>query len=191
MASLGDQGNLDKLDEKMSSDGNSTVAAGHKSPRSDSSVMNFSGVSLAPEALTAALKFAEEVPEYEGKSLRLYIEGKGCDGFNYGVTFDDATATDIRFEQGSGVVLVLDKEVLPYVEGAVIQWVDDERGRGFLVENPLHRKFRGKFFKRSSWSKWAEDRTRAVEEFFHLGPDTLHGGSVESASSTSDVQTDN
>ena len=52
---------------------------------------NFHGITLSPEALLAARALLAEHPEWQGLPLRVYIDGKGCDGFYYGVTFDAAT----------------------------------------------------------------------------------------------------
>ena len=110
------------------------------------------GVRLSAEALQQALNMQRENVVWQGLALRLYLEGKGCDGFYYGVSFDEATAQDLRFPQGEGgLELAVDKESMEFVRGSQIDWIDDERGRGFLVSNPKHRQFRGKFFKRKEW----------------------------------------
>ena len=44
-------------------------------------------VTLTDEALRKAITLQLENPAWYGLSLRLYLEGKGCDGFFYGVTF--------------------------------------------------------------------------------------------------------
>ena len=100
--------------------------------------------------LQQAQNLEQSVAEYKGKPIRLYLEGKGCDGFFYGVCFDTERPDDTSILQGS-LKIVVDKETLQYVDGSSIDWVDDERGKGFLVSNPNHKQFRGKFFKRKQW----------------------------------------
>jgi iron-sulfur cluster assembly accessory protein len=107
-------------------------------------------IKLTDSALEQALMLKSASPDLNGKGLRLYLEGKGCDGFYYGVTFDTPTATDLLFSS-QGIDILVDPETLAFVKGSVIDWIADERGQGFLVENPNHRKFRGKFFKRQEW----------------------------------------
>lgn len=109
-------------------------------------------VHLTPAALKAALKFRDDVPDYRDQDLRLYLSGKGCDGFDYGVAFDRQEPEDQVFEHGV-LKIVVDRKSLPFVAGATIDWVNDERGSGFLVENPNHKKFRGKFYKRANWQE--------------------------------------
>ncbi|NRA45521.1 MAG: iron-sulfur cluster assembly accessory protein [Oligoflexales bacterium] len=113
-------------------------------------------ISFSADAIVSALDLRKNNPEWENLSLRLYIEGKGCDGFYYGVSFDDPKPGDIKMTQTLGnesVDLLVDTETLKYTSGSKVVWVDDERGKGFLVENPNHRRFRGKFFKRSNWEQ--------------------------------------
>ncbi len=107
-------------------------------------------ITLSDDAQNAALTLSQQNPQFAGKPLRVYLDGKGCDGFYYGVTFDDASADDIHFRQGQ-IDVIIDPRTLEFVQGSIINWVDDERGRGFLVDNPKHRKFRGKFYKKKTW----------------------------------------
>jgi iron-sulfur cluster insertion protein len=100
--------------------------------------------------LAAAERMAREDSALSGQALRVYIEGKGCDGFYYGVSFDKPAADDVAWTCGS-LQVVIDPESLKFMHGSTVNWVDDERGRGFLVENPNHRKFRGKFYRKGDW----------------------------------------
>lgn len=116
-------------------------------------------VTLTDSATRKALELQTENPEWAGKPMRVYLAGKGCDGFNYGVTFDDAVPADLRLDTGN-LSVVVDPDSVPFVEGATIDWVDDERGKGFLVTNPNHSKFKGKFFKRPQWRERLEEKRK-------------------------------
>jgi iron-sulfur cluster insertion protein len=120
---------------------------------------NYRGIELTERAAEMAIKLAAENSEYSGKVLRLYLDGKGCDGFFYGVSFDQPSPQDLKFSSNN-TVIVVDSDSIEFVDGSNIDWVDDERGRGFLVENPNHRKFRGKFYKRSNWQTKLEEKLR-------------------------------
>jgi iron-sulfur cluster assembly accessory protein len=108
-------------------------------------------------AIQQAVLYKKNNPQWESFSLRVYIAGKGCDGFSYGVTFDEIRDEDVRIvqksEEGHAVEVIIDPETFKFVRNSTITWVDDERGKGFLVENPRHKKFRGKFFKRAGWEE--------------------------------------
>lgn len=107
-----------------------------------------------PITLTAkAIANAKSLwPDDGGKDtvLRLYLEGKGCDGFIYGVCFDDKAPDDLVFGTAE-VPLVVDETTYPFVAGSVIHWLKEKERSGFVVDNPNHKKFRGKFFKRKNW----------------------------------------
>src|SRR5690242_9114411 len=89
-------------------------------------------------AIATAVKLAGENPEYVGKPLRLYLAGKGCDGFEYGVAFDEHLEGDITQNAGP-ILVVVDGAALEFIQGSTVDWVDDERGKGFLIENPNHK----------------------------------------------------
>jgi iron-sulfur cluster assembly accessory protein len=118
-------------------------------------------IQMTERAIRKALDLQKENREWETKSPRLYLEGKGCDGFFYGVTFDDPTETDLRVlqeKEGVSIEILVDPDTHPFVENVLIDWVEDTRGTGFLVHNPDHRKFRGKFFKRPAWQQRLEEK---------------------------------
>lgn len=106
--------------------------------------------SLTKGALQKAQQLRATTEAYQGLPLRLYIEGKGCDGFYYGVNFDAKEKDDFEFEI-EGLPCIIDERTLLFCKGSEIDWVDDERGQGFLVQNPKEKNFRGKFYKKSTW----------------------------------------
>lgn len=68
--------------------------------------------------------------------LRVYIQGGGCSGFQYGFQFDENKQDDdIAIEQ-SGIKVVVDMLSLQYLGGAEIDFKDDIMGSRFLVNNP-------------------------------------------------------
>ena len=79
--------------------------------------------------------YAGEMPEAKGKELRIFVQGGGCSGFQYGFTFDDVQEGDTVVES-AGLKVLVDPTSAPYLEGATVDFVDDERGAGFVVDNP-------------------------------------------------------
>ena len=113
-------------------------------------------IKITEEALSKALEIQNKTPCWFGMDLRLYLDGKGCDGFFYGVTFDKKTSEDLIFENsynGQKLNIIVDQKTLEFTEGSLISWSSHNGTEGFLVENPRHRKFRGKFYKRGYWRK--------------------------------------
>ena len=68
--------------------------------------------------------------------LRVYVQGGGCSGFQYGFQFEETMADDdLEFER-NGVKLLVDSMSLQYLSGAKIDFVDDLMGTRFVVNNP-------------------------------------------------------
>ena len=113
-------------------------------------------IKLQQTAIAKALLMQAENPKWRDLSLRLYISGKGCSGFEYGVSFDTPTPSDKHFRyifQKKRLDVIVDTDTLEFIKDSSVEWVDDERGQGFLVTNPREKHFRGKFFKKSFWKK--------------------------------------
>jgi iron-sulfur cluster assembly accessory protein len=90
---------------------------------------------LTDKALEKVFAFATGNKEAEGKGLRIYVQGGGCSGVSYGFTFDDPREDDQIIEQG-GLKVLLDPVSLPHLEGSTVDFVEDMRGAGFVVQNP-------------------------------------------------------
>jgi iron-sulfur cluster assembly accessory protein len=74
--------------------------------------------------------------------VRLYIAGRMCCGFHYGLSVgeivradDIVVAVDID-GAGDGVRLVLDPQIREHCANARIDFVDTGRGAGFIVDLP-------------------------------------------------------
>jgi iron-sulfur cluster assembly accessory protein len=69
-------------------------------------------------------------------ALRVYIAGRTCSGFQYGMALDnDPRPTDATFES-EGLKILVDDQSIQYMAGCLVDYIDDERGKGFLVDNP-------------------------------------------------------
>jgi iron-sulfur cluster insertion protein len=86
----------------------------------------------------AAVKAAELVVE-EGNpalKLRVYIQGGGCSGFQYGFEFDEEQAEDDLAVKTDGVTLLVDPLSLQYLMGAVVDYTESLHGAQFVIRNP-------------------------------------------------------
>ena len=72
--------------------------------------------------------------------LRIFVQGGGCSGFQYGFTFDEiANEDDFTFEKTlneNKVSLVVDSMSFQYQHGATIDYVEDLQGSQFVIKNP-------------------------------------------------------
>ena len=87
---------------------------------------------------SAAGKVAELVAE-EGNpelKLRVFVQGGGCSGFQYGFTFDEIVNEDDTKMEKNGVTLLIDAMSLQYLIGAEIDYKDDLEGAQFVIRNP-------------------------------------------------------
>lgn len=92
-------------------------------------------VTLTDEAIAKVLEFAAEHPEAQGKHLRIYIQGGSKADYEYGFTFDEPNPGDEILDQGE-LDLLVDRYSLQYIEGSTVDFVEDVRGSGFVVDNP-------------------------------------------------------
>jgi iron-sulfur cluster assembly accessory protein len=92
-------------------------------------------LTLTGRAIDKVKDFAAKMPEAAGKSLRVFIQGGGCSGFQYGFTFDDRKPNDNLITAGD-VTVVVDPASAAKLLGATVDWVEDMRGAGFSVDNP-------------------------------------------------------
>ena len=91
---------------------------------------------LFSDAAAAKVKelLAEEAnPELK---LRVFVQGGGCSGFQYGFTFDETVNDEDTTIQKEGVELLVDPMSFQYLVGAEIDYKDDLEGAQFVIRNP-------------------------------------------------------
>jgi len=87
---------------------------------------------------SAAEKVAQLIEE-EGNpdlKLRVFVQGGGCSGFQYGFTFDEIVNEDDTTMTKNGVHLLIDSMSYQYLVGAEIDYKDDLEGAQFVIKNP-------------------------------------------------------
>jgi iron-sulfur cluster assembly protein len=68
--------------------------------------------------------------------LRVFVQGGGCSGMQYGMTFEAAPESHDEVVEVDGVRLVIDPTSMQYLRGATIDFVDSLMGGGFRIDNP-------------------------------------------------------
>lgn len=68
--------------------------------------------------------------------LRVFVQGGGCSGFQYGFTLDDTTTDDDFNLEISGVTVLVDSMSSQYLQGAEIDYREDNYGASFNIKNP-------------------------------------------------------
>lgn len=90
-------------------------------------------IELTPVAQTKLLEVRDLEPARP--VLRVFVRGRSCSGYVYGLSLDEKTADDDAvFEQG-GIRVAIDPLSAEYVDGARIDYVESSDGSGFVVTN--------------------------------------------------------
>ncbi|CAJ0685150.1 MAG: iron-sulfur cluster insertion protein ErpA [Ralstonia sp.] len=94
----------------------------------------------APLVFTdSAADKVKQLIEEEGNpelKLRVFVQGGGCSGFQYGFTFDEETNEDDTTMTKNGVSLLIDSMSYQYLVGAEIDYKEDINGAQFVIKNP-------------------------------------------------------
>ena len=87
----------------------------------------------------SAAKKIRQMIEKEGKpsgNLRVYVEGGGCSGMQYGLTFEENVRDDDEFVEYDGFKVVVDPMSRPFLDGTEIDYSDSLMDGGFKIRNP-------------------------------------------------------
>lgn len=86
----------------------------------------------------AARKVRELVLEEQNPALKLrvYVQGGGCSGFQYGFTFDEELADGDISVDNDGVQLIVDPMSFQYLMGSEIDYSESLQGAQFVIRNP-------------------------------------------------------
>jgi iron-sulfur cluster insertion protein len=88
----------------------------------------------------AAEKITELLTEENknGAGLRVFVQGGGCSGFQYGLMIDEGEgdAESDSVIESNGVKLLVDPISARYLSGAEVDFVDNITGGGFTIKNP-------------------------------------------------------
>jgi iron-sulfur cluster assembly protein len=69
-------------------------------------------------------------------ALRIFIAGRTCSGFQYGMALADGPDEDDILVEDQGVRFVIDNVSAPFLSGAQVDFIETEMARGFTINNP-------------------------------------------------------
>ena len=98
-------------------------------------ISNQTVVRLTENAANQIKSMVTEQPENAGKTLRVFVEGGGCSGMQYGLVFDEKRTDDLAAEF-FGVPVLVDPFSANYLRGTVVDYSDSLTGGGFKISNP-------------------------------------------------------
>lgn len=87
----------------------------------------------------AAARKVSSLIENEGNTqlmLRVFVQGGGCSGMQYGFEFDEQVQDGDTLVENLGVKLLVDPMSLQYLSGAEIDYREGLEGAQFVIRNP-------------------------------------------------------
>jgi len=93
------------------------------------------GVTLT-DAAAAKVKSLLDQEGRDDLRLRLAVQPGGCSGLRYQLFFDERELEGDNVRRFGDVELVVDRMSAPYLQGAVIDFVDTIEKQGFTIDNP-------------------------------------------------------
>jgi iron-sulfur cluster assembly protein len=91
------------------------------------------------ELSTAAAEAVKDLltkRDLEGYALRVFVQGGGCSGFQYGMALEGNVRDEDTVVEEHGVKVVIDEVSIEYMRGASIDYIEDIMGSGFKIDNP-------------------------------------------------------
>jgi iron-sulfur cluster insertion protein len=87
---------------------------------------------------TAVTKIKDILAEENNPAikLRVFVQGGGCSGMQYGFTLDEVVNEDDWNIEASGVTVLVDSMSGGYLQGATIDYKEDQYGSSFSISNP-------------------------------------------------------
>jgi iron-sulfur cluster assembly protein len=95
-------------------------------------------IQITQEAAAEAKRLMDK-ENLVGYSLRVGVQGGGCSGLSYMLGFDKKVNGTDHVVDGHGIQVVCDFRSQLYLSEAVLEFVQDTRGSGFRVNNPIAR----------------------------------------------------
>ena len=92
-------------------------------------------ITVTERATKKALEIRDSQEDTAALPLRISIQGGGCSGFTYDLTFDDRRDGDISFEFDK-LTIITDQMSMMYLDGVTIDYQDGLMGEGFKVDSP-------------------------------------------------------
>ncbi len=92
-------------------------------------------ISLTEAAISYLRDILEENQDVNLR-LRVYVSGGGCSGLQYGMALDTEVDPDDTIYDFEGIAIVLSAYDEKYLLGSIVDYVINNMGGGFKVENP-------------------------------------------------------
>jgi len=88
------------------------------------------------ESATTRIKDIMIEENNSNSKLRVFVQGGGCSGMSYGFTIDEDTSDDDFIIKSDDINLLVDSASMQYLQGASIDYREDDMGSNFVISNP-------------------------------------------------------
>lgn len=92
-------------------------------------------VTVTEQAKKQALRLMEDEGK-DGFFIRVGVQGGGCSGLMYQLTFDNTEGPDDKAFEDNGMRVVVDKKSYLYLVGTILDFSGGLNGKGFIFTNP-------------------------------------------------------
>lgn len=97
--------------------------------------MEYSMITITEQAV-AKIKSIIAEENNPNIKLRVFVQGGGCSGLQYGFTLDEEQTDDDWDLDIDGVKILVDSMSGGYLQGAVVNYKEDQYGSTFSINNP-------------------------------------------------------
>lgn len=95
---------------------------------------NMTDISVSDSAAKRIVKILAK--QEDKNALRISVEGGGCSGFSYKFDLVQGSNDDDLIIEKDGARVLIDSISVPYIDGSVIDFIDDLMGQSFQISNP-------------------------------------------------------
>jgi iron-sulfur cluster insertion protein len=88
------------------------------------------------EITEPALNAIEKHLDEESNYLRIFVQGGGCSGFQYGFQLEDTINEDDFIIEKKDIKVLVDSMSISYLQDATIDYTEDVMGSQFTIKNP-------------------------------------------------------
>jgi iron-sulfur cluster assembly protein len=93
-------------------------------------------IKVAESAKQQVAHLLQSENHQEGSFVRVGVEGGGCSGLMYQLTFDHEMKEGDQVFEDNGVKVVVDRKSFLYLVGTELEFTGGLNGKGFVFKNP-------------------------------------------------------
>ncbi len=88
------------------------------------------------DTAASELKLLLQKEKKTDHGLRIFAAGMGCSGIQYGLTLEKSPKNGEEVSESNGIKIFYDKDIQDDIDEFKIDFIDNEYGKGFVIDNP-------------------------------------------------------